>query len=524
MDAQQIIQGLPSLSMEDLQQLSDAVQKEISPSFEKLAEWESQKSDRKFEWVIHQTDDPVGCIYHAALVLFHHGAIELYKGSSIANMENMPELFAKRVALRSALRELILVSDTREDEGPDPEPVSDSDSDSDSEESLSLSQAERKYQERKQSEPKEVDKFYKLNDITTGQTSQKQESIMKRYFDGSQFSGKTHLRAAEQFFQKLTNLDVTSATYIFSLVSIETEEIFFFRGIKSIKTNRVIPHMKWVDKKNIYTDGEFVYTSLEKVYARLLQNGNLRPLTCFEMRDLKIRGIQYIRIKSIREIYALQKQQNDSEESSSESSESSSSEAEDSEDEEEHKCERIPRGSKIPCGNTAGKCLNYPDSKVMWFCGDKNGGCYKVKSNELTRILRYKKETFSSEEEKDPSDAEKPEKLGHAQWDSTYNLYTDGKFVYSGNKKIFGRLCSCGGSLCGHVKPLDISDIRTLKEAKIETVDNYHVNKIPLHVKDSRKHHEFNFSFNSDQESSYLSLVEEEEGRVYPEDDPEGCC
>jgi hypothetical protein len=111
MNTAKIIQNLSLLSMEDLNQLSNAVQDEINPSFDKLEKWGTQKPDRYFEWVlrrIDQTVSPSGLIYHAALVVFRDGKIELYKGSSPI------EIFAQKTALRLALQDLKINSKEKE--------------------------------------------------------------------------------------------------------------------------------------------------------------------------------------------------------------------------------------------------------------------------------------------------------------------------------------------------------------------------------------------------------------------------
>lgn len=221
MDTQQIIQNLPTMSMEDLQLLSKAVDDEMNPSFDKLDIWVEQRPCRKYEWVIYHF---MG-VYHAALVIFHSDEIELHKGSST------DEISAKRIALRSALYKLVedLAADRDEDIG--------------------------------------------------------------------------------------------------SVRKVDSDSEVKWGGRPGENKNEFVSHlqtsykMKWDKKKKIYTDGRFVYTSLEKVYGSLLKNGKIRPITRFEMLELTRRGIQFEHIADIRDIQNIKKQQYDPEKSSSEESE-----------------------------------------------------------------------------------------------------------------------------------------------------------------------------------------------------------
>lgn len=475
MDTQQIILTLPSLSLENLQQLSKAIQSEMNPSFEKLAAWENQSSDRKFEWLVHQVENPNGCMYYVALVFFHDGLTELYRGNS------SEEILAKRIALRSALCNMTIELDVEKNLDRAPTPISsDSDSDCDCDcgpnsdceycdrdfdcESGSDDKLPKPKETVKKVRAEDVDKVYKLGEISPipefNCMLSKPEPLAcpnrtKKYFETLEFYGKTPLGAAKKFFESLTDFDSDYGTYTFSLIlkepgewggfvrenrkGLEKDTKFFFRGTSNITSNSVSPQMKWNEEKKIYTDGEFVYTSLEKVYARLLKNEKLRPLTNFETTVLANRGIQYIKVDNMKGIYALRDLQCSSDKSSSEDEEESS----ESKDEDEE-----------------------PDSEE--------------------------------------------EKIRQVHWCPKYKLYTDGKFVYDGSKKVFGRLCNKGSPYGDGVRPLDIADIRTLKEAEIRMVNNFHASKIAMHVQMSRECHEF--EVRSDPESSSSEAEE-----VYPD-------
>ncbi len=362
--ADQIISELHTLSMGDLYRLSEAVQNEMNPSFEKLSEWENQKLDRAFKWVVNSFK----FTYYTALVLFHDGQIKLYKGSST------DELTSKRIALRSALCDMTMLD---VEENLDRVPTLRSSDDDDDEIPAPM---------------------IKRNNGTKNFSS----NSVSRY-------------------------------------------------------NRDFPHMKWDEEKKIYTDGEFVYTSLEKVYARLLKNGKLRPLSDFETTVLSNRDIQHVKIDNMKDIYALR----DVQYRESSSKEDSLSEMLSEEEDEEE-----------PVFKAVGK------NKWKYF-----------------------------------------HNMGQVRWCPKYKLYTDGKFVYSSSKKAFGKRRADSMDIMW-VDPLDIADVRTLKEAKIEMVGNFHSNKISTHIKESRLSHEFEFEAKSGPESS----SSEAEEVVYPEDNMDGCC
>ncbi len=562
MDTQQIIQMLPSLSLENLQLLSKTVEDEMNPSFEKLEEWKNQKSDRKFEWVLHHTfgqESLSGLTYHAALVVFYDGKIDLYKGSSKI------ELFTKKIALRSALAKLV-TSEVREDEGSDPDSVSvvstddsgeefddfesddkkpnpkpgpgpmlkqilrdqnrrckkvyDSDPDSDEERPkinpkkieriISPKKVEQILRDQNRKCKKGAEGGYKLNSIMGSQSSQERDGVIKRYFDNSVFFGETPLQVAEEFLEKLDEMNTKHGVYTFSflLQDCGKKRKFSFRGTIGKEGFKVVPCMVWDNEKKIYTDGKFVYTSLEKVYATLSDNGTLRPLTISEINDLTDRDMQYLHVTSTREIDNIRHQQYDSDISSEESSYSSSSEEDQEED--QHQCERILQGGRH-CEEMAKRYIRYPDAKVMWFCGTDNFGCFTIKMSDLKKQERIGKERATPKSE---SSDDEELNLGDVHWCSKYKLYTDGKFVYSGDKKVFGKLD-------GHLKevdPLDVADIRVLKEAKIDTVKNFHSNKIDLHIIDSRKHKKRKLELKSVLKLEEESSSSEADDDIYPED------
>nr|QBK86021.1 MAG: hypothetical protein LCMAC101_06160 [Marseillevirus LCMAC101] len=549
MDVKQIIEKLSLLSMQDLRELSEAVEGEMNPPLGELDAWRSQNPDRKFEWVVHEFHE----MCSVALVLFHGGDMDLYKGKSTSVD------LAKRVAMRSALRKIESDKDCPEydkDESDKDKAVrciSDSD-ESDIDDEPSCKKITRKFPSMKK-----PNRLYKLGEIETDQ-GVKLSSMHLAKFD---FRGKTPLKAAEKFFGKLTNFDGAPRTYTFSLTSKtlgEKERKFFFKGSRNIKPS-VSPIMKWDEDKKIYTDGEFVYTSLEKIYARLLLNEKLRPLTTSEVIGLKSRGIQCEKV-SMEYLLDIQKQQDDSEESSSEAdSDSSSSEAdsdssssEADSDELSYCCERVTRGKGL-CGKPATKCIKYPNSNVMWFCGNEKCGCYKVKMDELRRQEKrvHMKSEKPSEETSDSSEdelrrqekrvhmkIEKPSeetsdssedetcKLGHVHWCPKYRLYTDGKFVYNESTEAFGKLCSCKESPCIHgdgykVHPLVLSDIFVLKESKIEVVKQLQPSRIKSHVIESRKFHATSELKNIAKRRHCSEEDYSDEERVYSDNELDGC-
>jgi len=373
--------------MEDLNQLSDAVQVEMNLPFVEINKWRTQKPDRYFEWVLHRTDQtvsPSDSIYHTALVVFHDGEIELYKGSSPI------EIFAKKTALRLALRDLKINSKEEEgeelDSGPDTV-FTDFDSVSGSRPVPAYVDSDHATPIPKENFPgqkvldktKCVDKVYELNSIAASSGSEERNRVMKRWFDGSQFSGETPLKAAEKFFEELCGAAPGRGTFTFSLVlKKEKERKFSFRSAIG-ETSTVSPCAEWDKKKKMYTDGAFVYTVLEKAYAVLLENGALRPLTKLEMDDLSDRGIQYLNASNMKEIYNLQRQQYDSDTSSSEDS-----------SDEKHYGSEIDMEKKIP-------------------------------------------------KPKETSGGEKWNQ-GDVQWDEKCKLCAGDKFVFDGNKKVFGKL------------------------------------------------------------------------------------
>ena len=96
MDIEKIIRELPSMTFENLQELSEAIREEIDPSFEKLEDWKVQSQDRNYEWVVHSYDG----IFYTALVLFYDGQIDLHKGRSTE------ESTSRQMALRSAIHKI----------------------------------------------------------------------------------------------------------------------------------------------------------------------------------------------------------------------------------------------------------------------------------------------------------------------------------------------------------------------------------------------------------------------------------
>jgi hypothetical protein len=246
----------------------------------------------------------------------------------------------------------------------------------------------------------------------------------------------------------------------------EKERKISFRGTIG-KTNEVFPLMNWDKKKKIYTDGTFVYTSLENVYAVLLKNGRLRPLTKLEMDEFSDHGVRHLNVSNMREIYNLQHEQYDSDKSSSDDS-----------SDEKH-------------------CEHEIDMKKKLNQREKN-----LKTKETSDGKNWNQ--------------------GDVQWDKKYKLYTDDKFVFDGNKKVFGKLdvsvASLGNEHAKIVIPLDIADICMLNEAKVAMVDNFHFNKIDNHIRMSRIHYNFKVEQKSDCESSSSEAEVSEDDKGYPKD------